>query len=384
MYKRSPLEKRLRRKGKGKTWYFWGYNYLGKRYETTTHQTDWKAALNAAREIERERAGAPVAVPKKTEPGTLAQAFECLTAHEKRVAARPNTVEFHDDRKAHLLRLLGEKTLCDSLTVHALNQYTDKRLEEGAGRHTIQKEHRVLRQALRLSKVAGLSTIDQSALKVEGFINKREFYKRGAVWLEKAEYVVALLAEVVSARRDDVTMCVNTGLRRRELLTIARERVNLGTRILRIDEYQDVTLKTEASVRKLPLNESAYEVLHRRLEGVPAGVPVFSEWASGNRDLQAAWERAREKLVAANADLDAELPTSMTFNALRHTFCSLMKNEGVSADDCADLLGHEDRTMVIQVYGHAALSTLRKAVNKLPRMICPASENAQPSNPPAM
>ena len=114
-----------------------------------------------------------------------------------------------------------------------------------------------------------------------------------------------------------------------------------------------------------------------RLRGAPAGVPLFTEWGLGNRDLRANWQRARKWLIAnapskrEAAELDATLPRSMTFNHLRRTFCSQMRNAGVSLDDCAKLLGHEDRTMVELVYGVTAMATLHRAVTKLPAMALP-------------
>jgi integrase len=75
-----------------------------------------------------------------------------------------------------------------------------------------------------------------------------------------------------------------------------------------------------------------------------------------------AWKRARAKLN------DDELPHRLTFNDLRRTFCSLLRNAGVSLEDCADLLGHADITMVRQVYGHASKKTLKSAIAKMPSM----------------
>lgn len=348
MEKRSPLKKRLRKRKGCKVWTFWGYDYQGVRYETTTHQTDFEAALNAAKAIERERAAGPIAKPVKG-PCTLEGAFALLADNEVLKGSKPNTIRFHNDRKAHLIRLLpGVVSDID------LKTYTVTRLTEGADRHTIQKEHRVLRQALKL---AGYDT---SKFKVDGFVSSKNFYVPGDVWLEEVTHIFALLDELDPTRRDDVLTCVNTGLRRRELLTITKGRVNLKKRELYVDELDHITLKTTGAKRVLPLNDVMVSILSRR-DG-------FSEWHSGNRDLNSAWKRARAKLVSNDADLDETLPARLTFNDLRRTFCSLMRNAGVSFEDCADLLGHEDITMVRQVYGRAASKTLKAAIAKMPSM----------------
>ena len=70
-------------------------------------------------------------------------------------------------------------------------------------------------------------------------------------------------------------------------------------------------------------------------------VALFKEWGSGNRDLKANWARAREWLLErtqkrdgkrAHASLDALLPKSLNFDDLGRTFCSQMKNAGVSLE----------------------------------------------------
>jgi integrase len=136
-------------------------------------------------------------------------------------------------------------------------------------------------------------------------------------------------------------------------------------------------LKTDGSARPLPLNDVMLALFTRRMRNARVGTPLFTEWGSGNRDLRANWKRARASLLArakkgdARQDLDVELPKSLTFNDLRRTFCSLMKNAGVSFEDCAELLGHQDIAMVRLVYGHTDMARLHAAVAKLPPMALP-------------
>jgi integrase len=108
------------------------------------------------------------------------------------------------------------------------------------------------------------------------------------------------------------------------------------------------------------------DLFKRRLDGARHGRPIFVDWGSGNRDLQANWARARRRLVEGNQELEHTLPRGLTFNDLRRTFCSLMRNAGVSFEDCATLLGHTDIEMVRTVYGRTAMDTLHAAVARLP------------------
>ena len=387
MWKRAPLEKRLRLRGK--VWFFWGYDWAGVRYEVTTRQTDRKLAIEAAKRIELERKREPLSetdqAAQVARSTTLLEALNLLAAHDKRVGAAKKTIDFHYSRGRHLIRIFGKDRLLSEFHANGLamvQQYSDQRLSENAHRHTIQKEHRVLRHALKLAAEIGLYAGDPKALKVEGFSRakgKRGYYQPGRTWLERPEYVDALLRNTSTNsakhridRVDDILCYVNLGVRRRELLVIKPEHVDLdeGTVWVR-------GTKTDGAERHLPINERMRGVFARRLREARHGQPLFVDWGSGNRDLRANWGRARaELLAAAESDrererLDATLPRSLTFNDLRRTFCSQLKNAGVSFEDCAALLGHEDIAMVRTVYGMTAMDGLKRAVARLPEFTVP-------------
>ena len=394
MHKRSPLEKRMRLRGG--IWSFWGYDYADVRYTASTHQTDYVAALEAARKIERDRSVPPTDPAKaQAQAYTLAEALGLVAAHDRRVKAPANTVRFHVDRGRHLVRVFGAKCLLVGIKAK-LKAYVDKRLDEDAADSTIAKELRVLRRAARLAHDDGFYPEEPSKLTVEGF-TEDDVYEPCDVWLERVEWIDALIAHTSTNpdqhridRKDDLLVIINMGLRRRELLKLHPEHVDLQRGIVSVRrakrgrkrkrEPRGGGLKTKKSQRELPLNDVMRALFARRLRFAKAGHPLFVDWGSGNRDLQANWRRARawlldqEKTPAARAELDAVLPHGLTFNDLRRTFCSLMKNAGVSLEDCAELLGHEDTAMVKLVYGQTAMETLRKAVAKLPSMQLPPEQ----------
>lgn len=445
MYKRSPLEKRIRLRDYG-VFSFWAYDHAGERYTGSTDVRhtcadgacksegkgkrrdwskcpDWRAALEVAKRKERDRS-VPPANPSaaRAEGFTLQQALNLIAAHDLRTNASKNTIEFHVGRGRHLIQKFGPDYLCSNFAdvgegIAALNKYSDQRLAdspettgiEESGHHTIQKEHRVLRHALALAKKEGRFLGDPAALVVAGFdtaVGEQGFYQPGEIWLEDAESIEALIEATSSNpdrhridRRDDILIYTNLGLRRREILLIRVEHIDFKARTVSIRKPKRQSrkvelaeraaarkhgrkagLKTDSSKRTLPLNDVMMAVFKRRVRIVEPGQPLFTNWGSGNRDLNANWARAREaRLERAQAqggkrvrvELDARLPTSLTFNDLRRTFCSQMKNSGVSLDDCAELLGHEDDEMVKLVYGHSAMETLHKAVAKLPEMQLP-------------
>lgn len=397
MYKRTPLERRVRLRGD--VWSFWGHDYAGKRYTASTSvhgKENRPAAVEAARRIERNRSVPPPdPATYRAQTFTLGQALGLLDAHDKRVRAAPNTVKFHQGRGGHLVRLLGADRPCTNIDIVALTAYSDMRAAEEPDPHTIQKEHRVLRQALRLAKDAGCYAGDPSKLVVPGYDEAsglRGYYQPGKTWLSEIAWINALVNETSSNpdkhrvdRRDDILWIINSGVRRREPQLIRPENIDLDARTYKIELPPRASrraprkggLKNTAAERELPLNDVTYEVARRRMRHVLPGHPLFTEWGSGNRDLKANWRRARAWLLTQcatardRARLNALLPRALTFNDLRRTFCSLMKNAGVSFDDCAALLGHEDVAMVKLVYGQTQMATLQRAMDKLPAMTVP-------------
>src|SRR5262252_5014435 len=130
MYRHAPLEQRLFLRGR--IWAFQGYDYRGKRYKATTHQTDRKAAIKAARKIEDERAVLPSnPASHRAQTATLDDGLTELELHDVRVNAPETTRQFHEDCGGHLCRFFkGEALLVEIANVATLKKYTDKRLAE--------------------------------------------------------------------------------------------------------------------------------------------------------------------------------------------------------------------------------------------------------------
>lgn len=389
MYKRAPLEARLYLRGA--VWWFWGYDYAGKRYRHSTHQTDRKSALEAARDEERRRAAAPDPAAAKPEAIalTLADVLRLLREEDLRNNARPNTLTFHRDRGRHLLRVLGQGYLVHSLELADTNRYTDVRLAEGdrtiKERHTIQKEIRTLTQALRVAKENGLYAGDPKALTPKAFRKQSKFYKPGNTWLAKPEYCQALIdetstggpqkARVNAERKLDIAAYIHSGVRQQELWLINPEHVHLAKRYIEVDGT-----KTDGAKRNVAMSDTLHEIFARKMKGAKRGRPLFEPWHKVDRDLKANWLRARARLLAAAADvdtreaLDHELPQSLCCNDLRRTFCSLMAAAGVPLHHCADLMGHKSLTMIMEVYRQVSPASLHAAVATLPAFALPVIE----------
>jgi len=70
--------------------------------------------------------------------------------------------------------------------------------------------------------------------------------------------------------------------------------------------------------------------------------------------------------------LEAELP-GVTPNELRHTAASNLSAAGVPIEQIADVLGHTDTAMLMEVYRHAVRPSIDAAASAMNRLI---AENA--------
>jgi integrase len=253
-----------------------------------------------------------------------------------------------EDRRILTTRILpafGTDLLVKRLTADQVGQYERRRISEVSA-FTVANELTVLRHMLRLARRWGyLEHVPEIELpkKPEG----RQRY------LEPDE-ITRLLSACRRSKNPRllpiVTLALNTGMRKGEILDLAWERVDLATS--RITLYRTKSGKP----RGVPLNRAVYDGLvalepdSTRGEG-----PVFK------RRNGAAWGQIRTAFTGA---LKKAGISGFRFHDLRHTAASHLVMRGASLKDVQEILGHSDLKMT-QRYAHLSPTHLRGAVERL-------------------
>jgi integrase len=168
-----------------------------------------------------------------------------------------------------------------------------------------------------------------------------------------ADEEVKLFAKLTGRRdhiRSVVTVALNTGMRRGEILDLQWEHVNFIARTIFIARSK--TGKT----RTIPMNDIVFGELKALKQDAGTRDFVFSVSKTGvNIDsIKTGWRNACG--AAGLVDL--------RFHDTRHTFATRLRANGVHEWDIRDLLGHTT-TRMTSVYTHQTPANLRQAVTTL-------------------
>jgi integrase len=168
-----------------------------------------------------------------------------------------------------------------------------------------------------------------------------------------ADEEVKLFAKLTGRRdhiRSVVTVALNTGMRRGEILDLQWEHVNFIARTIFIARSKT------GRTRTIPMNDIVLVELKALKQDAGPKEFVFSNSRTGvNIDsIKTGWRNACE---------DAGL-VNLRFHDTRHTFATRLRANGVHEWDIRDLLGHTSVRMT-SVYTHQTPVNLCHAVNTL-------------------
>ncbi len=153
---------------------------------------------------------------------------------------------------------------------------------------------------------------------------------------------------------DFVVVALRTGCRPQELRVLEAWMVLPKEGIARIPKE---LAKGKRKERLLPLDETVLDILRPLMLKYPTG-PLFRNRRGRPWTKDAIKDRFRR--------LQAKVPYRVTAYATRHTFINEARRNGASDGAIAEVCGHEDKTMILRVYGHAELQPdlLRETVRK--------------------
>jgi len=181
-----------------------------------------------------------------------------------------------------------------------------------------------------------------------------------------ADQVRKLLGELTEPCATVVTVAALTGMRIGEILALRWKRVDLlGGTIEVAENYSSgefVSPKTKSSRRVIPISSALRSVLETHRAGMKPKTPeelVFQTSLGTplndknlyNRELAPACDRIGQPRVS--------------WHSFRHTYATLLHNNGETLKTAQALLGHSDLETTLNTYAHTVSDSQRSAVERV-------------------
>lgn len=258
--------------------------------------------------------------------------------------------------RTHMVPFFGKKHL-DEITTANVLQFQQKGIQDGAAPGSVNRRLIMLRYMFNLAirdwKIPGITKNPTEGIRLLKENNKKERY------IKPEE--MGRLYESVKASKNVmlqyiVAFLVLTGARRNEVLHATWDDFDLERGDWRIPKTKS------GNARHVPLNDGALRILEM-VRGMSRSEFVFGnpKTKSCYKHIFYAWDVARKK---------AGLP-EVRLHDLRHTFASMLVNNGRNLYEVQKLLGHT-QVKTTQRYAHLARETLVEASNVGSMSMAPA------------
>jgi len=227
-----------------------------------------------------------------------------------------------------------------SVTMGRVAEYVTARLNAEATPATVNREMSVLRHMMR--RGVTWKRLARNPIADWRPIKEAPGRTRFACEEEIAKLLTACATSRSPYLRPFVSLALNTGMRRGEILSLRRPQIDWQSQIASIGKTKN------GEQRIVPLNETAMAALKSlpiRLDG------RLFPFKDGN-SVSVAFRRACERAKLEDFRL----------HDLRHTFASHQALAGIQQRGLQALLGHKDTRMTMR-YSHLSDAYLRQAVN---------------------
>ena len=269
---------------------------------------------------------------------------------------------------------LGETEITD-LTAMDIQLFVTELLKNG---------NRATKQGLAASSVNTIITVIQSSLKTAatlGYISKNvaEGIKRPKIKNKEVTcFTIAEQKKIEQAALSDkrgkmfgVVLCLYTGLRIGELLSLTWEDIDLQKGFITINKtcHDGMTEhgfgrildepKTQSSRRTIPVPKQLLPILRKLKKAEKTEYVIsFRGHPLTIRSYQRSFTLLLEKIGVEHKN----------FHSLRHTFATRALECGMDVKTLSEILGHKSATVTLSRYAHSLIEHKQDMMNRLGKM----------------
>jgi integrase len=330
----------------------------------STHATtNWQEAVRLQKEL--IRAALEGSLPPQ---GHSIRLFDAVADYLRAKEATANTkrvVQFDRERLEVVKRLVGDVRLA-AITARTIEGFQAKRRLEGASNRTVNMDVGALRQVLKRFKQwrrleDDVKMLTEAGGEPVGRVLTTEEQNRLFKTAEgNPEWEHVYCAAVLAA---------NTSMRGVEVKHVRQKDFDAEKRVVHIR-----TSKNETSKRVIPLNDSAFDAVHRmvkRADILGHTEPEHYLWCANQHHTFDPAKPARKWDTAWRALREAAGLPGLRFHDLRHTVVTRLLEAGEPDHVVESITGHLSRRM-LEHYSHIRMAAKKAALDRL-------DDNAKPS-----
>ena len=330
---------------KGKNWYI-DYYYppgrAGKRIREKIGPVKDEARIILSERLQDIRQGRNPALRQIKPKPFKEMVAEFLEKH----ASQCRDPRSYADKTRVLLRAFQGKTL-QEIGPKQIEHFIADRLAAGVSRATTNRMRAVLSKIFNCAIDWGYYGGDNPIRKVKRFAESP-----GRVRFLSADEAKILVGHAPRHLKPVLTCALHTGGRRREILRLRWEDIDLERGVL----YFDQTNTKSGKQREVPLSPTLATTLRERRKvraiGGDARKFVFTRHGKRMQNIRTAFEKSRKR---------AGLGEDVTFHTLRHTFASWFMINGGDLYRLQNYLGHSTIALT-QRYAHLSPEHLKAGV----------------------
>lgn len=272
----------------------------------------------------------------------------------------------------HLVPFLGSKQVKQIQISDVENYYSHLRDIKKLEANTIHRHHALLKMVLdygiRLQYItnntADLAHLPKIKHKEAKFYSAEQLKKVLVLVKDTNLELAIVLAGMLGLRRGEIA-----GLRWSDVDFINRELHILNVRTSAGSLKLDKEPKTESSKRKLYLIDYVYEVLLKHKEKQLIQKEKLGSFYNDNDYVLVKDDGAPPRVNGVSDQFLLFLKTHslphIRLHDLRHTFASILHDNGISLKDISTALGHTDIGITSKIYTHIMDKTHKKAVSAM-------------------
>jgi site-specific recombinase XerD len=325
-------------------YYLWYNDAQGRRQKISTKSNTKKDALGFVRTFRPQDTLIIPILPRKT----ITELFHEFKEHSVTIHTR-HTQRCYNDCMEQFIQAIGKNREVSGVSVREIERYLDNKRAK-VSNWTARRHHIVLSSVFEAAKRWGYVSSNPCRQ-----VPRAKMVEVQPLFFSQDELKIVCNAIEDLAFRDLVICAFATGLRLGEIVSMRWSQVDLSKRIINVQSIEGFTTKSK-KCRVIPMNDLVFDLMQRR---VGDQVCDFVFHSGGKRFLEDHVSKVFKKYV-----IKSGVNPKLHFHSLRHSFCSILVQQGASLYEVQKLAGHSSQ-IVTQIYAHLQPEQLHETVNKI-------------------